>query len=59
MWYPNLLKHAADLAVASFGESDLIPGIFLVHGELDSGGLGEDGEGAAFNAGLLFYRVRR
>ena len=31
----DLLEHAADLAIASFGEGHLEPGIFLVHGKLD------------------------
>ncbi len=50
----DLLEHAADLAVAAFGEGDLVPGVLLIDGKLDGGGLGEDGEGAALGAGLLF-----
>jgi hypothetical protein len=47
----NLLEHAADLPVASFGQRHLVPGIVLVPHQIDSGGQRVRGLGASRHAG--------
>ena len=55
----NLLKHAANLPVAPFCQRHLVPGIFLVHRQLDVRRLGHDAEAAALHARLLLSACAR
>jgi hypothetical protein len=49
----DLFKHATDLAIASFNQRDLIPGIFLLAYEVDLGGCSLHGERATLDSGLF------
>jgi hypothetical protein len=49
----DLFKHATDLAVASFDQSDLIPGIFLLAYEVNLGWRSLYGKRTTLDSGLL------